>query len=144
MTTTPRTVTLATTDHGNVTIPEPDWCVGHADHRPVHRTDLSHCGPELSLSRNGQTIGDAVISQAPCAERGTREVQAFVVLSHEGTGGLDPDGVYELAALLRACADDLDCLGVDLDDARRSAHLDGQDADEDAQDAQARADHEGR
>src|ERR1051325_5259239 len=30
------TVTLPTEDHGDVTLEEPSWCAGHADHGPQH------------------------------------------------------------------------------------------------------------
>ncbi|MGW5215135.1 DUF6907 domain-containing protein [Streptomyces sp. NPDC004051] len=106
--TEPRTVTLATIDHGDVTLPEPSWCVGHADHRPdTYRTDIAHNAPEIALTVHGRTIGHAVVSQAPCAERSTREIQAFVVLSYEGAGGFDPAGLYDFAAELDTHADRL-------------------------------------
>ncbi|WP_031516804.1 DUF6907 domain-containing protein [Streptomyces sp. NRRL F-5123] len=38
-----RTVTINTSDHGPVTIPEPMWCTGH--HRDgAHRSDIHHAG----------------------------------------------------------------------------------------------------
>lgn len=107
MSTLPPTITLPTRDHGPVTIPEPSWCVGHADHRPdTYRADLSHDGPTLSLTFCGQPIGHAVISQAPCAELGTRDVLASVVLDFEGVpGGFTPAGLYDFAAALDSSAD---------------------------------------
>ena len=70
MNTEPRTVTLATADHGNVTLPEPSWCVGHADHRPdTFRVDLAHAGPVHRLTHNGALLWTVLLGQAPCASR---------------------------------------------------------------------------
>lgn len=103
----PLTVTLSTIDHGDVTVLEPAWCAGHADHRPEYRVDITHTSPKVPLTFRGRTLGEAVISQAPGAERGTRDIQASVVLSYEGAGGLDPAGLYDLAAELDTHADRL-------------------------------------
>ncbi|MFA3877558.1 hypothetical protein ABS735_28430 [Streptomyces sp. MMCC 100] len=115
MSTEPRTVTLTTLDHGNVTIPEPSWCRGHDDHHPrTYRTDLTHNTPDVPLTARGRSIGDAGISQAPCAERSTRDVQAHVVLSFESVGGFDPAGLYDFAAELDTHADRLRDLADEL------------------------------
>jgi hypothetical protein len=102
------TVTLVTVDHGPVTLPEPAWCDGHDGHQPdAYRVDLTHSSPVVPLTFRGRRIGRAVISQAPCAERGTRDVQAFVGLSYESAHGFDPSGLYDLAASLNGNADRL-------------------------------------
>lgn len=108
--TEPRLITLPTLDHGPVTLEEPSWCVGHADHRPdSHRADILHSGPDVTLAFHGQHITDAGLVQSPYAE-----------LVTPGLGGrttgvsvsairrtLDPVAVYELAARLDAYADQL-------------------------------------
>ncbi len=38
---TERTVTVDTIDHGRITIPEPDWCLGKHT-QPVYRSDITH------------------------------------------------------------------------------------------------------
>ncbi|MFI0134736.1 DUF6907 domain-containing protein [Streptomyces luteogriseus] len=45
----PRTVTLPTIDHGDVTIPCPDWCAGH-ETIPEYRIDIAHRGTDHSLT----------------------------------------------------------------------------------------------
>ncbi|WP_432162328.1 DUF6907 domain-containing protein [Streptomyces tendae] len=43
-----RTVTVRTLDHGDVTLPEPSWCLGrHA--QDVYQTDIWHEGEEVPL-----------------------------------------------------------------------------------------------
>ncbi|MFF7842832.1 DUF6907 domain-containing protein [Streptomyces ossamyceticus] len=69
-----RTVTLATIDHGDVTIPEPTWCAGHDAHVPVHRSDLTHYGPVTGLAFRGAVLHRFRIGQAPFAELDTRAV----------------------------------------------------------------------
>ncbi|WP_405924734.1 DUF6907 domain-containing protein [Streptomyces sp. NBC_00035] len=108
------TVTLLTVDYGDVTLPEPAWCVGHEGHVPQYRADLSHYGPKVYLEHQGRTIGEAVISQAPCAERGTRAVEAFVVLSYEGEGGMGPAALHGLADEMVLHADRLRVLADEL------------------------------
>jgi hypothetical protein len=106
--TEPRTVTLATRDHGEVVLPEPNWCRGHADHRPdTYRADITHYAPQVDLRHRGRTIGFAAIAQAPCAERSTRNIRGYVVLSYESADGFDPAGLYDLAAELDMHADRL-------------------------------------
>ncbi|MFF0136747.1 DUF6907 domain-containing protein [Streptomyces sp. NPDC005227] len=115
----PRTVTLATVDHGDVTLTCPAWCNGHAGHRPdTYRADITHNAAQVDLTHRGRTVGLAVISQSPFAERSTRDIRASVVLSFEsGPGGFDAVVLYDLAAeldghadTLRAVADQLDTL----------------------------------
>ncbi|WP_369222454.1 hypothetical protein AB5J52_14050 [Streptomyces sp. R39] len=102
-----RTVTLATVDHGDVTLPEPAWCIGHEDHVPQYRADLTHSGGRVYLERDGRHVGEAVVAQAPCAVRSTREIEGSVVLSYEPPGGMGP-------AAVRALADDLEVHAVRL------------------------------
>ncbi|MEU8532086.1 DUF6907 domain-containing protein [Streptomyces parvulus] len=106
-----RTVTLPTTDHGDVTLPEPSWCAGHNDHRPQYRTDLAHTGPDVLLKFRGRVLSEACLDQAPLAEAASRDVQVSVSLT--GTA-LDARGVYELAAELDTYADRLRALADQL------------------------------
>ncbi|MFF9494252.1 DUF6907 domain-containing protein [Streptomyces flaveolus] len=118
MNATPRTVDLVTVDHGTVTITEPEWCIGHTDHRPVHRVDLLHRGPDVALSFHGRHITDAAMVQQPFAaapaDRSPRVSVGVLGLA------LDVEDLYALAERIRDYADALDCLGVDLDDACRT------------------------
>ncbi|MEV5182894.1 hypothetical protein AB0K88_24350 [Streptomyces werraensis] len=111
MSSEPRTVTLPTIDHGDVTLTEPDWCVGHGDHLPEHRSDLGHAGEDVTLKFRGQPLADACLVQSPFAEATARDVQVSVSLLGQS---LDARGVYELAADLDAYADRLRALADQL------------------------------
>lgn len=106
MSTEPRTITLPTQDHGDVTLVEPAWCRGHADHRPdAYLCDITHYSAETVLSFQGAELFRVMVTQSPHATHAEhRAVTAFV--EEQGfTGGLDPVGLYDLAATLDAHAD---------------------------------------
>ncbi|MEU8524829.1 hypothetical protein AB0C77_04395 [Streptomyces sp. NPDC048629] len=111
--TTPPTVTLPTIDHGPVTLPEPAWCTGHADHIPGYRTDLTHAGPEHEFAFDGETLLVAMLTQAPLAEHSGRAAGLYV----EQTGyarTLDAAQLRQLAAALTVHAMRLRTLADEL------------------------------
>ncbi|MFF2385147.1 DUF6907 domain-containing protein [Streptomyces sp. NPDC058108] len=112
----PRTVTLPTAE-GEITLPCPAWCAGHADHRPdSHQSDITHNSHDVILGARGRTLGTAVLSQAPYSEHSTREVYGFVTFSFEsGPGGHAPVALHDLAASLDTAADQLRDLAAQLD-----------------------------
>ncbi|GGV86804.1 hypothetical protein GCM10010294_67900 [Streptomyces griseoloalbus] len=68
-----RTVILDTVDHGEVTVPEPAWCVGHDDDLVGYLADVTHNGPTITAAavtaRYGRTqILEARTTQAPHGE----------------------------------------------------------------------------
>jgi hypothetical protein len=104
----PRTVTLPTLDSGNVTLDEPSWCVGHADHRPdTYRVDLAHKGPEHLLRYQGEALWTAFLGQAPCATAPEHRGIGLYVEQGSYAHTLDPTGLYDFAATLDAHADRL-------------------------------------
>ncbi|WP_406489004.1 DUF6907 domain-containing protein [Streptomyces phaeochromogenes] len=107
---TERTVTLPTRDHGDVTLPCPSWCAGHADHRPYnYRADILHQGPDVTLTFRGHHIADASLVQSPFTETDVPELSSRtpgVSVSIIGRT-LDPAGLYSLAASLDGYADQL-------------------------------------
>ncbi|MGW1892126.1 DUF6907 domain-containing protein [Streptomyces sp. NPDC002004] len=117
----PRTVTVPTIDHGDVTITCPSWCVGHQDDAPLYRVDITHVGPDESLalptSRGPATHLITTLEQRPFTERppgiGTF-VNVFIDSDWYPTGpiGLDAmaDALVEHAAELRARARRLSAL----------------------------------
>ncbi|MGW0596130.1 DUF6907 domain-containing protein [Streptomyces sp. NPDC002776] len=112
----PRTVTLPTIDHGPVTLPEPSWCIGHADDRPEHRADILHRGPDVTLTFRGHHITDASLVLSPFSsidvpELGSSTPGVSVSLIART---LDPRGLYELAAALDGYADRLRDLADEL------------------------------
>ncbi|OQR64761.1 hypothetical protein B6E66_07325 [Streptomyces maremycinicus] len=115
MSTEPRTVTLATLDHGDVTLPEPAWCRGHAGHRPdSYRVDLTHYGTEERLIHDGQALFVVMLAQTPFSENATHGTEVYLEQSGD-TGSFDPVGLYELAATLEGHADRLRDLADQLD-----------------------------
>ncbi|GAB2328467.1 DUF6907 domain-containing protein [Streptomyces variabilis] len=112
----PRTVTLSTTDHGDVTIPEPSWCAGHAGHIPDPLSDILHCGPPVVFSFRGLEITDACIVQSPFSTTEIPELCSSTpgVSVSVIARTLDPAGLYELAAAFDGYADRLRALADEL------------------------------
>lgn len=66
MSTQPATVTLTTADRGQVTIPEPTWCIGHQHHDPETLfIDITHSGPDIALRFRHLALLSAGLIQAP-------------------------------------------------------------------------------
>lgn len=118
MSTEPRTITLPTADYGDVTVPEPDWCTGHPNHRPDdQRADIHHSGPDISLNWRGHHITDACIVQSPFTETDVPELSSRTpgVSVSVIARTLDPASLYDLAAALDGYADQLRDLADQLD-----------------------------
>jgi hypothetical protein len=73
----PRIVTVPTLDHGDITVPEPAWCVGHADQPRGFRVDLTHRGPEIPIGLANEPLFVALASQHPFSS-GSRQVGLYV------------------------------------------------------------------
>lgn len=99
---TNRTVTLPTADHGDITLPEPAWCVGHESVPGDLRAEIFHQGPDVVLRFRGQFVSDAGLVQSPYAADPTPSISVSML-----GRTLDPRGVYELAAELDRHADAL-------------------------------------
>lgn len=104
----PRTVTITTFDHGEVTVPEPAWCVGHEWQPNPHRADITHNSIRVKASMHTDSRGltqfmRAYISHAPFREI---EPEPFPVVSVELDLALDldPDDTRNLAEALRSAA----------------------------------------
>ncbi|MGW1000761.1 DUF6907 domain-containing protein [Streptomyces sp. NPDC002520] len=113
----PRTITLPTSDHGDVTVIEPDWCQGHPNHRPDDlRADIHHSGPDVTLAFRGHHITDACLVQSPFTEIDVPELSSRTpgVSVSVIARTLDPAGLYELAAALDRYADELRALADQL------------------------------
>lgn len=104
----PRTVTIRTRDHGEITLPEPAWCLGEHEHGG-YRSDILHQGPDVALAFHGLHITDAGLVQSPfagAASPGLGGRTTGVSVSVIGRT-LDPVGLYELAAALDGYTDRL-------------------------------------
>ncbi|WP_149552911.1 DUF6907 domain-containing protein [Streptomyces marokkonensis] len=65
---TARTVTVWTGDHGDVTIPEPFWCLG--DHEPEgYREDVEHRGEDVVLTVPTPCHGETKLSTLTLVQR---------------------------------------------------------------------------
>lgn len=98
---TNRTVTLPTLDAGEVTLPEPAWCIGHPDHQPNdHRADIHHRGPDVTLTFRGHHITDACLVQTPFTTVDVPELSSRTpgVSVSVIARTLDPAGLDALAA----------------------------------------------
>lgn len=59
-----RSVILDTVDRGEVTVPEPAWCIGHDNERVGHFTDITHNGPFITADAVTAQYGHAQIMEA--------------------------------------------------------------------------------
>jgi hypothetical protein len=66
---TDRTVTVVTTDHGPITIPEPPWCTGTYHPAGIARDEISHSGPVIDVlvgtERGPQRLAELLLWQVP-------------------------------------------------------------------------------
>jgi hypothetical protein len=120
--TEPRIVTLATADHGPVTLPEPSWCAGHTHHDPeTLRVDLIHASAVIECLYLGRTLLAAELVQSPFAESSDRHLGGRTPGASVYPLGqtLDATELYSLAASLDRYADQLRDLADQLDTPRR-------------------------
>ncbi|MFD6801119.1 DUF6907 domain-containing protein [Streptomyces cyaneofuscatus] len=96
---TARTVTVRTSDRGDVTIPEPTWCVDSHDHQPEALCDVGHRGAEHLAEFHGYEVARAELTQHPHAEESDRGIGGYVEMGHLART-LTPGELDELAALL--------------------------------------------
>ena len=102
------TVTLQTTDHGEVTIPEPGWCTGHDGDLVGRLSDLSHDGTPTQVFLHGDTpIMQAHISHAPYLQA-SPEPHPVLSVHLDYNGDLSPAEARALSRALRAASARLD------------------------------------
>lgn len=80
------TVTLQTLDHGEVTVPEPAWCLGHDGTDVGTMAEISHEGPDSFAVVESADLGEvpllkANLTQGPYLDR---EPELFPLLAVEG------------------------------------------------------------
>ncbi|MFJ6645789.1 DUF6907 domain-containing protein [Streptomyces sp. NPDC091290] len=120
MSTEPRTATVNLLTVQPLEIEEPSWCAGHpdpvSDEAGAHfRADITHDTQPIVFKLDGVPVGEALISQAPFADRGTREIQGFLTLHYGEDRGRSPAELYDLAAAMERHADQLRELADQLD-----------------------------
>ncbi|GAA3255891.1 DUF6907 domain-containing protein [Streptomyces lavendulae] len=83
----PRTVTVQTLDHGDVTLAEPSWCVVEhpaGNHRSGIHHEGAECAATVDLPGHGRIeFLKASLSQFPFAEYGSRDVTVAVEVEGE-------------------------------------------------------------
>lgn len=93
------TVTLTTLDHGEITIDEPRWCLGHDGEQIVQRVDVTHTGrtvaAEVETDAGTVEFLPACISWAPFAEL---QPEPYPVADVDEFPAMDPDELRKLAA----------------------------------------------
>lgn len=113
------TVTLATLDRGEVTIPEPDWCAGH-DGEPVGTlAEISHDGPHITAVVESEEPGPVPLLRANLTHAPYLELQPepYPVAYVEGleAASFDAAGLRALVAEGRAYLDRLEAMAAELD-----------------------------
>lgn len=114
-----RTITVPTLDHGDVTITEPAWCTGETHLVPVDRSDITHQGPDITLTvgtaRGPRPLINLFLAQDPFATQppGTTVHVSVELLDSDhysyDVAGLDQlaDDMYEVARRVRLVANRL-------------------------------------
>ncbi|WP_405580643.1 DUF6907 domain-containing protein [Streptomyces sp. NBC_01092] len=115
------TVTLQTLDHGEITIDEPHWCVGHDGEQIVQRVDVTHVGrtvaAEVETDAGAVEFLPARISWGPFAEL---RPEPYPLADVEDFPAMDPAQLRELAAETALHAGRLYRLSNELDRLRRA------------------------
>lgn len=99
-------VTLQTLDQGEVTVPEPAWCVGHDNETVGHLADITHNGPAATAgavtARYGRipVLNDVHITQAPHAEK-QREPGPLLSIRLEVDVTVAPEDARHITQALR-------------------------------------------
>ncbi|MFF2437938.1 DUF6907 domain-containing protein [Streptomyces sp. NPDC058107] len=111
------TVTVTTTDHGDVTVACPPWCTAeHGYRHPPAKAEITHNSePAWALvdtPEHGPTsLVEAGLVQWPYSDR----AQVFLsVETDDGHLEVGPTGARRIAAALRAHADHIDAMAEQL------------------------------
>ncbi|WP_329471701.1 hypothetical protein OIE75_20360 [Streptomyces sp. NBC_01723] len=115
-------VTLQTLDQGEVTVPEPAWCVGHDDELVGYLADLTHNGPSTTAgavtARYGRIpVLEANITHAPHADK-QREQAPLLSIRVDVDANVAPEDARHIAQALRVAAVRLDRAITGLDHLR--------------------------
>lgn len=102
------TVTIDTVDRGDVTVPEPAWCIGHAWQPNPHRSDITHNSPRVKAAATTDGAGrvhllKAYISHAPYLEL-QPEPHPIVSVDLGCTDDFAAEDIPQLAEGLRSAA----------------------------------------
>ncbi|MEU1194945.1 hypothetical protein ABZ446_01820 [Streptomyces sp. NPDC005813] len=111
-------VTLLTIDRGEITVPEPAWCTGHDNELVGYLADVTHNGPETSITATTKAHGPitvlrACISHAPHA---VQQPERHPLISVHGDldADVDPADAWALSRALRRASARIDRLTGEL------------------------------
>ncbi|WP_405595157.1 DUF6907 domain-containing protein [Streptomyces sp. NBC_01092] len=114
------TVTLQTLDHGDVTVPEPDWCAGHDGEQVGTMAEISHDGPHMTATVDSEDLGAVPLMRANLTHAPYLELrpEPHPVAYVEGleAASFDADGLRALVAEGRAYLDRLEAMAAELDE----------------------------
>ncbi|MDQ0992187.1 hypothetical protein [Streptomyces sp. V3I7] len=114
MSTEPRSATVHLLVTKSLEIDEPDWCVGHHDDLAQFKPDITHYGPEHTITGpDGVVLFRAMLGQSPFAEIASRDTDLYVEAG-DFTGSYTPAEVDQLADALTESAVRLRALGRHL------------------------------
>lgn len=106
-----RTVTVATADHGPVTIPEPAWCTGAQHSDGDDRADIAHTGPPINVmvatERGPRRLVELLLWQEPFPTPDSTHSDDVYVVAHLLDGehfGYDATALDTLAVDLMEAA----------------------------------------
>lgn len=105
--TRPRTVTIATVDHGAVVLPEPAWCTGHGWQPEPYLADVTHYSVPVKATAMTEQHGlvqllQARISHAPYGEQ--PEPHPVVSVELNGSHDYTAEDALKVAQGLRVAA----------------------------------------
>ncbi|MBL3670181.1 hypothetical protein JL475_30220 [Streptomyces sp. M2CJ-2] len=103
-----RVVVLDTLDSGEVTVPEPAWCVGHDDDTVGYLADITHNGATTTVAAVTARYGhlpvmDARITQAPHGQQ-QPELLPLLAIRVDVDATVDLEDGRHLTQALRAAA----------------------------------------
>ncbi|MDG9717426.1 hypothetical protein [Streptomyces sp. DH24] len=113
MSTEPRTAQVSVFVTKSLEIDEPDWCAGHGDDRAQYKVDITHYGPEHTITApSGEELFRAMLSQSPFSS--VDRTIGLYVETGDFTGTRTPEEVEQLADALVQAAEQLRALGQEL------------------------------
>ncbi|WP_328746353.1 hypothetical protein OHT57_12580 [Streptomyces sp. NBC_00285] len=100
------TVTLDTVDHGEVTVPEPAWCIGHSWQPNPHRADITHNSTRVKAAATTDGAGRVHLLHAAISHAPHLEIRPHPVVSVDlgCTDDFAAEDIPQLAEGLRSAA----------------------------------------
>ncbi|MGW4876568.1 DUF6907 domain-containing protein [Streptomyces sp. NPDC004262] len=114
------TVTIQTSDRGEMTVDEPTWCIGHDNELVGYFTDFTHYSARITGKVGELGTITTSFSQAPYLVRHP-EHQPVLTVELDANGDVDPSGGRGFARALRIAARRIERKADELKALRRAA-----------------------